>query len=340
MKSKTRFRALIVGAGAMGVMTGFHLSLAGAEITFLVRPHRQDSLDRSQLLYCFDDERLKEYTNYTYVTDPSNISDATYDYIIITLDGAALRNEVGQSLTKKIGEVARQSEAKVILGSVFFNIRPWFLEASGLSQDKVVTGALGTLVYSTKAVQLPVHPSTDRDLLQKSDYAYTDALGSGFVVDDSCPTAAKAFMDAYNRCEVSKCVLMPASGLALFANPLFASFSGFQLLGWPNCRDIDTSSETWKLTTLAVREIQALDIHGEAGQKAAEETNELTLAELWAAYEKQALPLDFQGFNRYHHGGKVVEQDRQILQACIEQGNREGKTMSALVELLQRVWKQ
>ena len=35
---------LIVGAGAMGLVIGYHLSLAGAQITFLVRPQRLAAL--------------------------------------------------------------------------------------------------------------------------------------------------------------------------------------------------------------------------------------------------------------------------------------------------------
>ncbi|WP_199821983.1 2-dehydropantoate 2-reductase N-terminal domain-containing protein [Streptomyces sp. XY152] len=36
----------IVGAGSMGVVTGYHLGLAGASVTFLVRPHRQAQSSR------------------------------------------------------------------------------------------------------------------------------------------------------------------------------------------------------------------------------------------------------------------------------------------------------
>lgn len=38
----------IVGAGSMGVFTGFDLSRAGVDVTFLVRPHRQEQLARPQ----------------------------------------------------------------------------------------------------------------------------------------------------------------------------------------------------------------------------------------------------------------------------------------------------
>jgi NADPH-dependent 2,4-dienoyl-CoA reductase/sulfur reductase-like enzyme len=44
-------RILIVGAGAMGLVTGYHLQLAGAAVAFLVRPARALEMSRSQVLY-------------------------------------------------------------------------------------------------------------------------------------------------------------------------------------------------------------------------------------------------------------------------------------------------
>ena len=46
---------LIVGAGATGLPIGYHLALAGADITYLVRPGRKAALDSRPPLYCYDD---------------------------------------------------------------------------------------------------------------------------------------------------------------------------------------------------------------------------------------------------------------------------------------------
>src|SRR3978361_87695 len=89
---------LIVGAGAMGIVYGYLLGLAGAEVTFLIRPHRAEALSHPQLLYCYNNHQLKTFKDYKYITDPSKVADAEYDYIIVTLDGNALSSEVGQSL--------------------------------------------------------------------------------------------------------------------------------------------------------------------------------------------------------------------------------------------------
>ena len=57
-------------------------------------------MDRPQVLYCYDDNEVKEYTGYGYMTDPAEMTGVDYDYIVVTLDGIALRNDVGVSLVK------------------------------------------------------------------------------------------------------------------------------------------------------------------------------------------------------------------------------------------------
>jgi ketopantoate reductase len=93
----------IVGAGSMGVSTGYHLSLAGAAVTFLVRPHRQEQLSRPQVLYSYDDHSLKTFSGYELLTDPAELAGTSFDFLVITLDGAALRAEAGQRLVDEIG---------------------------------------------------------------------------------------------------------------------------------------------------------------------------------------------------------------------------------------------
>lgn len=333
-----RPRILIIGAGAMGIITGYFLSLGGANVVYLIRPHRAEALDRPQILYCYDDNKLKEYKGYTYITDPSEMVGTNYDYILITLDGAALRNEVGRSLAKTIGEAVHQTNTKVILGTVFFNLKPWFLQASGLTDEEVVSGYLSVHAYSPKAVTLPLHAPTDPELLAKADLAYTDRLGDGFnILDDSTPEAAKAFVDIYNASGVSHCSIKSATEHALSTNPFFAIFAACQLLNWPKLQDIGGKGELWSLAVAAFKEIQGLSIHGEPGQQAVKVTTEAGLAEVLAAWEKHMLPLEVQEFNRYHHGGKVNKQDCEHLEACLAYGEAEGKPMPALKELLQRV---
>ncbi|KAI0116720.1 hypothetical protein F4814DRAFT_413756 [Daldinia grandis] len=329
-------RILVIGAGSMGIITGYHLGLAGADVTFLIRPHRAKTLDSPQILYCYDDNKLKEYKGYNYITNPSLILGSNYDYIVITLDGASLRNEAGVELAKTIGDAARGTDTKVVLGAVFFDLRTWFLQVSGLADEQVTNGHLDIHAYSTKALTLPLEAPVDPKLIAKADFAYTDKLDDGFTVDDSSPAVANGFAKIYTASGVSRCAVKPALECAVAINPLFPVFAACELMGWPRFKDI-SGKELWGLVVASVKEIQELDIHGELGKQAAKTTTEAGLAASLAAWEKHMLPFDLQAFNRFHHGEKLKVQGRKHLQACISYGAAEGKPMSALKDLLRRV---
>ncbi|KAH6974650.1 hypothetical protein BKA56DRAFT_676067 [Ilyonectria sp. MPI-CAGE-AT-0026] len=155
--------------------------------------------------------------------------------------------------------------------------------------------------------------------------------------DSGSPGVANGFAEIYNASGVSSCVVLPAVELALLSNPMFAVFAACELANWPKFCDISSEGELWSLAVAAVKEIQGLSIHGEPGQQVARQTTENEFAVSLAAREKQMLPLDWQAFNRYHHGAKVNAQDREHLRACQEIGETDGKPMSALKELLQRL---
>jgi len=52
--------------------------------------------------------------------------------------------------------------------------------------------------------------------------------------------------------------------------------------------------------------------------------------------ERDCLPVDYSAFNRFHHGGKVREQDIQVLRDVLASGRSQGRAMPALTELLAR----
>ncbi|KAI0173515.1 hypothetical protein GGR52DRAFT_389012 [Hypoxylon sp. FL1284] len=232
-------RVLIIGAGCVGTVTGYYLSLGGADVTFLVRTRRVEELKRPQLLYCYEDNTLKEYKDYKTVTGPEIGS--KYDYIVVALDGTTLKDEANQELVKAIGEAARHTDTKIVLCSIFIDLQPWFVEAAGLSGEQVTNGHLDIHAYPPKRVTLPLPPQAPVDaaeLLARADFAYSDKLEDAFSVDDMAPAAAQGFADLFNRCGVSRCVVKPAVEYAASINPLLPVFAACELLGWPKFRDL------------------------------------------------------------------------------------------------------
>lgn len=94
----------IVGASSMRAITGYDLQQTGVAVTFLIRPHRQAPVARIQVIYSYDDQRLKTYAGYSLLTDPEQLIQQSFDFIRLTLDGAALRAEAGLKVVEAIGK--------------------------------------------------------------------------------------------------------------------------------------------------------------------------------------------------------------------------------------------
>ncbi|RWR05194.1 ketopantoate reductase family protein [Paenirhodobacter populi] len=326
-------RVLIAGAGAMGIVSSYHLALSGAAVTFLVRPHRVDAVERPQRLYCYDDGALKAYEGYELISDPATLSPGAYDYVVITLDGAAMRDPDGERLARAIGRVARGTSTGVILGALGIELRSWFLSVSELLGEQVTNGTLGIQCHPVAGVTLPLHAPTDADLLAQADFAYRHCWPLGFSVDDSAPGVAQRFAALYSANGISRCVIEQADEKAAGVFAFFAQMAACDIGGWPSPADIDPDSDFWQLGIAAGLEIQGLGIFGEAGRKARTQTTAEGALQFWRGWERDMLPLDLQGFNRFHHGGKVNRQDLQILADCIAQGEAEGTPMTATREL-------
>lgn len=326
----------IVGAGSMGIVTGYHLALAGAEVTFLVRPHRREQLSRPQMLYSYDDDTLKTYSGYELLTDPSQLASTSFDLVVITLDGAALRAEAGQKVVDELGRALGGTSTGVILGSVGIDLRSWFLQRSGLSEDQVANGVLNLLAYEVPPASMPEHSDVNADLLSSADYGYRHATAFGFTVDDSAPDVSQRFSDLYSSSGVSQCSAIPADEYRVSVG-IFPALVAWELLGWPAAADIDPADETWQLGIASTREVQRLSAFGPAGLAASEQTSAQSILQVFRAMERDVLPLSLAAFNAYHHGGKVNAQDHMILREAQNRGRAEGADMPALRQLIARL---
>jgi hypothetical protein len=87
------------------------------------------------------------------ITDPAKLAGTSFDFVIITLDGASLRTEAGQKLVDEIGRAFRNTSTAVILCSLGIEIRSWFLERSGLADSQVTQGDTGALIYLNRLLR-------------------------------------------------------------------------------------------------------------------------------------------------------------------------------------------
>ncbi|KAJ5164854.1 uncharacterized protein N7500_006684 [Penicillium coprophilum] len=335
MALKNQPTILIVGAGAIGIMLGYHLSLAGADLTYLVRPHHAQRLSRPQILYSYHDKTSIEFKGYSFVTEPAQIGHSDYDYVLITPDAATLMAPLGAALVKTIGEVFKGEHAKIILAGTFHNFKNWFAATSGLPEDRLACIIVPIAIHETKT-KLKTHGYVDMEQFDKADYAYA-RLNPDITLQIEDVPAFADFVSLYNTCGVGRCVTAPAAQMAAHLLPIFALLIPLELLGWPSMKDLDRNSDLWRLGIAAVKELRGLSLYGEAGRQAVDATNEDSLVKDFSAMEQTALPLDQADFNRYHHGGKVSKQDQDHVRACIEYAEADGKPLTAAPELLRRL---
>lgn len=215
-------------------------------------------------------------------------------------------------------------------------IRAWFLEQSGLSDQQVVSGVPGGLNHEVAGAELPLDPAVDADLYRQADYAYKYFSEAGFGVDNSAPAAAEAFVKVYSRDGGPTVAITPAADFAMGIAAL-APLLAMGLLDWRPLDQIDPEEPDWKLGVESMREIQRLSIFGDAGKAAAANTTDAGVLEQFRQMAEAAKPLDMASFNEYHHGGKVNQQDRDLLTDARAHATSDGVATPALDELGRRL---
>ena len=328
---------LIVGAGAMGMVNGYYLNLAGAQISFLVRPGRRAVFSAPQTLYCYDDGELKTFDGYRVIEAIADADAAALDYVLITLDGASSRSASGTAMLKEVGAAILPGSATLIMGGVGIGLREHYLQSTGLPPSRVLNGILGVLCHQVSA-DLTAHTSTDSGKLAKAALAYRHfSHRTSLMLESTNPASARRFAALYNRNGLSRCIVINERLSSAMTNSVFPMLAASQIAGWPSVDGLVHNRELWHLACRAQNEIAALPRHGWIGKLFSMLMTDRLSAMLHRKLEKDALPLSYQAFNRYHHGGKVHEQDVEIMRNCLIEGQHQGLGMPALKELLDRL---
>jgi len=333
----TKPAVLIVGAGATGMPVGYHLGLAGAEITYLVRRGTTSAATAPRQLYCYDDATLKTFSDYRVVDDVDDLHAAAFDYVLITFDGHVSRTSSGVETLRAVGDLVRPTAATVIMCGFGMGVREHHLEVLGIEPDRLLHGFVGMLSHQSDA-DLPSHPPTDPDDLARSIVAYRHPRsGVGFRVETSNPRAAKSFAALYDLSGVSTCARMSKQMDEIFCTVAFPVYAACELSGWADVATVAADRELWGLACRAQREIAALPSHGWRGKLMAAVLGPRLTRTVHIRAERANLPLDYQAFNRFHHGGKVRAQDHDSLRDTLVEGRRQGRPMPALQALLDRL---
>ncbi|RQV70326.1 hypothetical protein DF018_13485 [Burkholderia cenocepacia] len=271
------------------------------------------------------------------LTDPGQLSEKKYAFVVLALDGASLSSDEGRMLLAKVGHAIRQRGTVLIVGSIGFGMRELAIRAGSLDGEKVLCGRLGLLCHKVSPDFMPVHDSLSRSDLVRADFAMRHLNDGCFAIEDRT-VAAHEFARLFDRSAIARCFVVPPEQFALESRAMFPLFALSEILGWPAVDALTENVALWSLTVEAVRAIQGLNEHGEAGKKAAAELTGQTLIAMWEHIEQASLPLNWQQFNAYQHGKRVKAADKLLLQDCINAGTQEGHDMSAVRKILQ-MWR-
>lgn len=327
---------LLIGAGAMGMVAGYHLAQGGTRVSFLVRPGRCAAFAAPQRLYCYDDHQIKLFDHYEVFDQVEALPPQGYDYVISTLDGATARTPEATAMLAALGARMASQASVLVIGGVGVGLREHYLQSTGLPSARVLNGGLALLSHQVSA-DLPMHPETNPVTLASASIAYHHFPNRlSFLIDAAGAQAAKDFAALYNRNAVSRCALMHPTLYAILTNAAFPMLAASDIAGWPRVTQLVADRALWRLACRAQAEIAALPQHGWIGRLVSWASTPSLCAKLQLKLERASWPLDYQAFNRFHHGGKVKAQDLHVMRNCLALGRQQGRSMPALAELLQR----
>ncbi len=330
-------QVLIVGAGALGLTCAYHLQLAGAGISFLVRPHRQEALSRPQQFYCYNDHSLKTLEDYRVFTAAEDLQGQHFDFVLLTLDGATCRSEQGVATLSALGKELAGTGANLVICGVGIGLYEHVKRTTGFAEANLLEGSMKMFAYQVENAKMPLPPPTNIELHNSADIAYlffSDRVG--FFVTSRPKKAAKAFSLLWKKSGVIRCKQMPAKVYATFTNAFFPFSTACELNGWQGTDALIADQELWHLCCDAKREIMGLKRHGIVGKFFSKLMSNTRLEKMMRGTDRDAQPMGFTAFNHFHHGGKVQQQNIQIMENCAAAGEQEGRDMTAVKTLLAR----
>lgn len=336
----TEKQVLIVGAGALGLTCAYHLQLAGAGISFLVRPHRQETLSRAQKLYCFNDDQVKVLDNFQLFTSPGELKGKHFDFVMLTLDGSTCRSDQGVATLNMLGRELADTGANLLICGVGIGLYEHIKKVTGFAEANILQGTMRMFAYQVADWPDEPRPPTDIERYHECDIAYLGfANRVGFFMASTPGKAAKAFSQLWKESGVSLCQRMPKNMYAAFSNAFFPFTIACELQGWQGTEVLISDSQLWPLCCDAQREILGLNQFGLTGKLMSKLMNNKRLEKMMRDMDEGGERIGFTAFNRFHHGGKVLDQDIEVVRNCVAAGEQQGRNMSATKTLLDR-WSQ
>ena len=322
-------KILIVGAGAVGSVFGYHLYKGGAEVSYLVKPRHLDSLKDGIQLYFKKTASKKSksvlFTNYKTFSDAKELASVNFDYVILTMPSNALQGPWLPELLDVIGGAA-----------VLVSLQPGMLDQEyilGLGRvgrDRFVSGSIPIVSY---------HAPLPGENIRPSGYvSWTppgQKVGLEGPTEKTAPLAevfSRGGMPAHASPNMSKDNVVPSVFLQMVVAGLEAqkwSFNNFY------------QKNSLELVSRALQE--ALPIAAEIGKisnpmksSVVRCVSKPAMLKLILKQTRWVVPFDFEEYMKAHFT-KVGEQMHQGVDLLVTHGKKSGLPTTALEELSKNV---
>jgi hypothetical protein len=328
-------KVLIIGCGAVGLSQGYHLS-AGADCTYLVRPGRKPAFLPPKHLYSYKDDELHTFSSYRVIESVSEVTGEAFAFVFITLDGHTSQSEFGVATLGSVGNLLNEpqnDECFLVYGAAGLDVEEYYARTTRIAPSRLFYAASMLAHQPTNKISVPANAT--KDLVAKADLLYSHfGPNVGLLVFNTHPSLIKRFDAIYSANGKLTIQRMPA-----FAAPWTLLLGTLHLVAW----NIDgfgpferfrANRELWALMMRAQSEILNLPRFGWKGWLLSFVLGNWATEKMNLTFLDGAKPLVYHEFNAYHHGAKVAKQDVRVLEDILSEGEKVGRKMNALREIV------
>ena len=314
---QTKPKVLIVGAGAVGAVYGYHLSKGGAKVTFYAKEKYRASLADGMVLYPLkgpEKGQTIRFTDYDVVTPIDDLTGRNFDQMWICVSSTALMTGWLDDLLPYMGETT------ILYMQAGMQDRE-YMEAR-VPPDRLCAGVIQMISWQAPLRTETYDPPGIAYWWPKPANPFSGARGRVDEIVDTLNTggwASTIVPDAQAKTMFMSCIMMPY-------------MAGLEVSGW---KFADFGKKGSKLASQAARETRAIVKPGGSNLLAWLISSRFGLRMITWAMPK-VMPFDIETYIEYHFS-KVGDQTRAKLthyQALATQRNMPATAIKALADTL------
>lgn len=333
----SRPKVLIIGCGAVGLSQGYHLS-AGADITYLVRPGRKSAFLAPKHLYSYKGDELHTFSSYRVIELISEVAGETFTFIFDTLDGHTARSESGVATLRSVGGLLNEpqnADCFLVYDAIGLDMEDHYLRCTRIASSRLLLAFSMVAHQPTHMISIPA--TANKDLASKADLLYVSLPpNTGLIVFNTQPALKKKLETIYNSNGELGISSQPAFTASWAPLVIMLHLVAWDIHGYVPLEQFVGNRELWSLMLRAQSEILNLPRFGWTGWTLSWVFGDWMTKKFNLSLVESVKPVKYEEFNAFHHGVKVSKQDRATLEDVMKEGEREGRKMEALREIVRR----